>query len=182
MIRLLFRRGLGIGVLWLVATSPSRPARASVVRSIPKTVAPEVGERRSQVPSGRTDVSVCAYLAGVARGDLGPSFKYLGRDVATILAETFPVSFGLGAMALTVAVVLGLGLGVAAGHRPDGWIDRGAMVLATAGVALPNFVLGVALVLVVSHQLHWLPPALWEGPRSGAPAHLGSRPRRISRG
>jgi oligopeptide transport system permease protein len=32
-------------------------------------------------------------------------------------------------------------------------------------VALPNFVLGVVLVLVVSHQLHWLPPALWEGPR-----------------
>jgi ABC-type dipeptide/oligopeptide/nickel transport system permease component len=85
--------------------------------------------------------------------------------VTTILAETFPVSFGLGAMALTVAVALGLGFGVAAGHHPDGWIDRGAMVLATAGVALPNFVLGVVLVLVVSHQLHWLPPALWEGPR-----------------
>jgi ABC-type dipeptide/oligopeptide/nickel transport system permease component len=40
------------------------------------------------------------------------------------------------------------------------------MVLATAGVALPNFVLGVVLVLVLSHRLNWLPPALWEGPRS----------------
>jgi oligopeptide transport system permease protein len=170
MIRLLLRRAAwGIGVLWLVAT-----LTFALLRVLPggpfdseKQLPPEI--RANVEAKYHLDepmwLQYARYLAGVARGDLGPSFKYLGRDVATILAETFPVSFGLGAMALTVAVVLGLGLGVAAGHRPDGWIDRGAMVLATAGVALPNFVLGVALVLVVSHQLHWLPPALWEGPR-----------------
>jgi oligopeptide transport system permease protein len=170
MIQLVLRRmAWGIGVLWLVATFTF-----ALLRVVPggpfdseKQLPPEI--RANVEAKYHLDEPVwlqyARYLAGVARGDLGPSFKYLGRDVTTILAETFPVSFGLGAMALTVAVALGLGFGVAAGHHPDGWIDRGAMVLATAGVALPNFVLGVVLVLVVSHQLHWLPPALWEGPR-----------------
>jgi oligopeptide transport system permease protein len=170
MSRLVLRRAFwGIGVLWLVATFTF-----VLLRAVPggpfdseKQLPPEI--RANVEAKYHLDEPVwlqyARYLAGVARGDLGPSFKYLGRDVTTILAETFPVSFGLGAMALTVAVALGLGFGVAAGHHPDGWIDRGAMVLATAGVALPNFVLGVVLVLVVSHQLHWLPPALWEGPR-----------------
>ncbi len=170
MIRLVLRRGAwGIGVLWLVATFTF-----VLLRAVPggpfdaeKQLPPEI--RANVEAKYHLDEPVwrqyVRYIGGVARGDLGPSFKYLGRDVATILVETFPVSFGLGAMALAIAVVLGLGFGVAAGHRPDGWIDRGAMVLATAGVALPNFVLGVALVLIVSHQLHWLPPALWEGPR-----------------
>ena len=170
MIRLILRRAAwGIGVLWLVAT-----VTFALLRVVPggpfdseKQLPPEI--RANVEAKYHLDepmwLQYVRYVAGVARGDLGPSFKYLGRDVATILAETFPVSFGLGAMALAVAVFLGLGLGVAAGHRPDGWIDRSAMVLATAGVALPNFVLGVVLVLVLSHQLNWLPPALWEGPR-----------------
>ncbi len=170
MIRLVLRRAAwGIGVLWLVAT-----LTFALLRAVPggpfdseKQLPPEI--RANVEAKYHLDEPVwlqyVRYIGGVVRGDLGPSFKYLGRDVAAILVETFPVSVGLGAMALAIAVGLGLGLGVAAGHRPDGWIDRGAMVLATAGVALPNFVLGVALVLVVAHQLHWLPPALWEGPR-----------------
>jgi oligopeptide transport system permease protein len=85
--------------------------------------------------------------------------------VVDILAETFPVSLALGAVALLVAVVLGLTFGILAGERPGTWVDRGGMMLATAGVAVPNFVLGAVLVLVVSHRLHLLPPALWEGPR-----------------
>lgn len=170
MIRLVLRRAAwGIGVLWLVAT-----LTFALLRAVPggpfdseKQLPPEI--RANVEAKYHLDEPVwlqyVRYIGGVVRGDLGPSFKYLGRDVAAILVETCPVSVGLGAMALAIAVGLGLGLGVAAGHRPDGWIDRGAMVLATAGVALPNFVLGVALVLVVAHQLHWLPPALWEGPR-----------------
>jgi oligopeptide transport system permease protein len=171
MIRLVLRRAVwGIGVLWLVAT-----LTFVLLRAVPggpfdseKQLPPEI--RANVEAKYHLDEPVwlqyVRYIGGVVRGDLGPSFKYLGRDVATILVETFPVSVGLGAMALAIAVALGLGFGVAAGHRPGGWVDRGAMVLATAGVALPNFVLGVVLVLVLSHRLNWLPPALWEGPRS----------------
>ncbi len=170
MIRLILRRLVwGIGVLWLVATltfvllraAPGGPFDSE--RQLPPEIRANV-EAKYHLDDPLW-LQYVRYIGGVAHGDLGPSFKYLGRDVSTILVETFPVSFGLGMMALSVAVVLGLGFGIAAGHRPRGWIDHGAMVLATAGVALPNFVLGVALVLIVAHQWHWLPPALWEGPR-----------------
>lgn len=170
MIRVVVRRLFwGIGVLWLVATltfvllrsAPGGPFDAE--RPLPPEIRANVEAKyHLDDPVWR---QYLRYVGNVAQGDLGPSFKYLGRDVATILGETFPVSFGLGLMALSVAVVLGLGFGIAAGHHPHGWIDRGAMVLATAGVAVPNFVLGVVLVLIAAHQLHWLPPALWEGPR-----------------
>ncbi len=170
MIVLVLRRvAWGIGVLWVVAT-----LTFALLRVVPggpfdteKQLPPEIlanveAKYHLDEPLWR---QYARYLGGLVRGDLGPSFKYLGRDVATILAETFPVSCALGVVALGIAVFLGLAFGIAAGSRPDGWVDRGGMLLATAGVALPNFVLGVVLVLLVSHQLHWLPPALWEGPR-----------------
>lgn len=170
MIRLVLRRiAWGIGVLWLVAT-----VTFLLLRIVPggpfdseKQLPPEIlanVEAKYHLDDPLW-LQYARYLGGLARGDLGPSFKYLGRDVATIVAETFPVSFGLGVLALGVALTVGLGLGVAAGYRSEGWVDRAAMVLATAGVALPNFVLGVILVWILAHQLHWLPPALWEGPR-----------------
>jgi oligopeptide transport system permease protein len=170
MIELLIRRAVwGIGVLWLVAT-----VTFVLLRLVPggpfdeeKQLPPEIkanveAKYHLDEPLWR---QYTRYTGGLVIGDLGPSFKYVGRDVTTILAETFPVSAALGAAALAIALVVGLAFGVAAGSRADGWMDRGGMLLATAGVALPNFVLGVVLVLIVSHRLHWLPPALWEGPR-----------------
>jgi oligopeptide transport system permease protein len=166
---LLRRAAWGLGVLWLVAT-----LTFVLLRLVPGG---PFDEEKQLPPEIRANVEAkyhldeplwrqyARYLGGLVRGDLGPSFKYIGRDVATILAETFPVSCALGAVALGIAVLLGLAFGIAAGSRADGWVDRGGMLLATAGVALPNFVLGVVLVLIVSHRLHWLPPALWEGPR-----------------
>jgi len=170
MIALVLRRvAWGIGALWVVATitfvllrvAPGGPFDAE--KQLPPEIRANVEAKyHLDEPLWR---QYARYIGGLVRGDLGPSFKYLGRDVATILAETFPVSCALGVVALGIAVFLGLAFGIAAGSHPDGWVDRGGMLLATAGVALPNFVLGVVLVLVVSHQLHWLPPALWEGPR-----------------
>lgn len=170
MVALVLRRvAWGIGVLWVVATitfvllrvAPGGPFDSE--KQLPPEILANV-EAKYHLDEPLWQ-QYARYVGGLVRGDLGPSFKYLGRDVATILAETFPVSCALGVVALGIAVFLGLGFGIAAGSRPDGWVDRGGMLLATAGVALPNFVLGVLLVLIVSHQLHWLPPALWEGPR-----------------
>ncbi|MFZ5862230.1 MAG: ABC transporter permease [Nitrospirota bacterium] len=163
------RAAWGIGVLWLVATitfvllrvAPGGPFDSE--KQLPPEILANVEAKyHLDEPLWR---QYARYIGGLVRGDLGPSFKYLGRDVATILIETFPVSCALGVVALGIALLVGLAFGIAAGSRADGCVDRGGMLLATAGVALPNFVLGVALVLVVSHRLHWLPPALWEGPR-----------------
>jgi len=103
------------------------------------------------------------YLKALLRGDLGPSYKYLGRDVADIIRDTLPVSLQLGLLALLVAIASGLVLGILAVVRPYSWIDRIGMILATAGISIPNFVMGALLVLFLAHMYKFFPPALWEG-------------------
>src|SRR5262249_13850641 len=76
------------------------------------------------------------------------------------------VSAELGGWALLFAVMLGIPLGVVAAMKQNGAADVGAMSLALAGISIPNFVLGPALVLLFSLGLFLLPPALWHGPAS----------------
>ena len=104
------------------------------------------------------------YLAGILRGDLGPSFKYPGRDVADILADSLPVSLQLGAVALLLSLGLGIGAGLAAGVRGGSLLDRCVMGATLLGISLPSFVLGAALVLGVALGAGWPPAGLWEGP------------------
>ena len=105
------------------------------------------------------------YLKQVVQGDLGPSYKYIGRDVSDIIRDTFPVSLTLGLCAVLVTLGLGIPAGLLSAARQNSVWDRTCIFIATLGISLPSFVLGALLILVFSHQLHWLPPALWEGPR-----------------
>lgn len=106
------------------------------------------------------------YLKDLLQGDLGPSYKYVGRTVNDVIADTLPVSLQLGALALLIALVLGLLAGLAAGAFARSPWDRLSMFLATAGISIPNFVLGAFLILIFSHQFKLFPPALWEEARS----------------
>lgn len=102
------------------------------------------------------------YLKGLLQGDLGPSYKYLGRTVNDVIADALPVSIQLGALAFLLALILGLVAGLASGALAQTPWDKLSMFFATAGVSIPNFVLGAFLILVFSHQLKLFPPALWE--------------------
>lgn len=110
------------------------------------------------------------YLGQLVRGDLGESYKYIGRSVSRIIAETLPVSAQLGFYSMLLAFVVGIPLGVFAASRHNTVWDNGSMFLAISGVALPSFVVGPLLVMVFSfgvpfEALHGLlPPALWESP------------------
>lgn len=105
------------------------------------------------------------YLKQLAQGDMGPSYKYVGRDVADIISDTFPVSITLGLLAMLVVVGVGVPVGVWSAYRQNSIVDRISMFFATLGISVPSFVLGTVLVWLMSHKLHWFPPALWEGPR-----------------
>src|SRR5258708_27779500 len=105
------------------------------------------------------------FVGKAVRGDFGFSFVYKTRTVAEILRETFPVSLFLGSMALVLAVVGGLTLGVlAALHENGGW-DYVPVSLATVGVAVPNFVLAVFLIIIFSFLLPLFPTGGWDSPR-----------------
>ncbi|MBI4042655.1 MAG: ABC transporter permease [Deltaproteobacteria bacterium] len=106
-----------------------------------------------------------AYLGNLCEGDLGPSYKYLGRSVNDILADTFPVSLQLGLLSIALSFLIGIPLGMLAAYKQNTWVDTSAMFLAIAGVSLPSFLVGAILILIFAHALGWLPAALWEGPR-----------------
>lgn len=105
------------------------------------------------------------YLKQIAQGDLGPSYKYIGRDVSDILLESFPVSLTLGLCATFVVLGLGIPAGILSAYRQNSLVDRTCVFAATLGISVPNFVLGTVLIWGLSHKLQWLPPALWEGPK-----------------
>jgi ABC-type dipeptide/oligopeptide/nickel transport system permease component len=89
-------------------------------------------------------------------GDLGRSFRS-DRPVSEMLLEQFPHTIRLTAAALGIAILLGLTLGISAGLRPNTWIDNVSMLVATFGVAMPPFWLGLMLIYVVALRLHLLP-------------------------
>ncbi len=101
------------------------------------------------------------YLGDVARGDLGPSFRYPDRSVNELLRLGFPVSLALGLCALLIAVVLGGIAGILAGLRRNAFLDSLSMTCALGGISVPNFVLGPLLMLIFALRLPWLPVAGW---------------------
>lgn len=101
------------------------------------------------------------YLGQVARGNLGPSFKYTNRSVNEIIAQTFPVSLELGGWALLVAMVVGLPLGVLAAVRRNTWVDYLASSTGMLGICVPTFVLGPLLVLFFAIRLGWVNASGW---------------------
>jgi oligopeptide transport system permease protein len=103
------------------------------------------------------------YLAGVARGDLGPSLKYKDKSVLDILRENYLVSLKLGGAAILLATLVGVSLGVLAAMRQNRAADVGVTAVAILGVCIPAFVTAPLLVLVFASKLGWLPGAGWNG-------------------
>ena len=102
------------------------------------------------------------YVAALAHGDFGPSFKYKDFSVTELIAQGFPVTLELGSVSLLLALTLGVALGTAAALKRHSALDETAMLLAVIGVAVPSFVVLPFLGLVFGVHLHWLPVAGWE--------------------
>jgi oligopeptide transport system permease protein len=101
------------------------------------------------------------YLGGIARGDFGPSYKYLDRGVTDIIIDTLPTSVLLGGLALLFALFVSFPAGLLAAYYRDSVIDRVCMFVASLGISLPNFILGALLIWVVALQLGWLQAGRW---------------------
>ena len=106
------------------------------------------------------------YLAGLARGDLGQSFRFQ-RPVLGVVLERYPATLQLALATLGVSMAIGIPAGVWAAHRRGRSADRAIGFFTLLGLSLPNFALGPALILLFSVQLGWLPVSGREGP-----AHL----------
>jgi oligopeptide transport system permease protein len=109
------------------------------------------------------------YLARLAHGDFGPSFKFRDTRVAELIWQGLPVSLTLGLCAILLAILIGVPLGTLAALRRNTTVDHGVRAVAALGIALPSFVVGPVLALVFGLYLQWLPVAGWA---SGEPQYL----------
>ena len=102
------------------------------------------------------------YLAGLAHGDFGPSYKYLDRGVTEIIADTLPTSGLLGILAVLFTMVVSFPLGFFAAYYRESTIDRLCLFIGTLGISLPNFIPGALLIWAVALQLGWLQAGRWD--------------------
>lgn len=165
--RLLLKRCLhGLLVLWVVATltflllriAPGGPFD-SERKLPPEVIANLEAKYHLDEPVWQ---QYLRYLGGIARGDLGPSYKYLDRGVTDIIADTLPTSIVLGALAILFAMLVAFPAGLLAAYFRNSPIDRLCMSIAALGISLPNFVLGAVLIWAVALQLGWLQIGRWD--------------------
>jgi len=93
----------------------------------------------------------------VTKFDFGPSVKLRGRNVIDIIVDGMKVSAKLGLIAASVALVVGVVLGAVAALRRNKFIDKVIMVMTTAFISMPSFIMGTLLLLVFALELALFP-------------------------
>lgn len=109
-------------------------------------------------------IQFLTFVSNAVRFDFGFSYQYKSRTVAEIIGNTFPVSLQLGTLAFIFAVIFGILLGAVAAMNQNSWIDYLCVMIATLGVSLPNFVIGILFILFFCITLQWFPVVGWETP------------------
>jgi peptide/nickel transport system permease protein len=96
------------------------------------------------------------YYQGLLQGDFGKSLL-LGKGVLAATLERLPVTIGLSLYALVLTLLIGVTSGIIAALRQNTWIDQVAMMIAMLGISIPNFFLGLLMIIFFAVQLGWLP-------------------------
>ncbi len=101
------------------------------------------------------------WLGGVVTGDFGISLR-TNQPVLELIGQKLPVTIQLAVMAMFFAMIIGIPIGILAAVRKNTWIDYTANIVALSGLSIPNFWLGIMLILLVSVKLGWLPASGYE--------------------
>jgi ABC-type dipeptide/oligopeptide/nickel transport system permease component len=96
------------------------------------------------------------FLKSALTFDFGTSFRY-NEPVLDLVADRFPATLELAFVATFIAIAIGVPLGVWAGARPNSWVDNLGSLGGFFGISMPNFWLGIMLVLLVSGYFNLLP-------------------------
>ncbi|MBI5879368.1 MAG: ABC transporter permease [Chloroflexi bacterium] len=113
------------------------------------------------------DAQFTSFIVNLAQGKLGPSFRFRGRQVEDVLFDPLTdgappwqsrvgTTIALGMIALVFALVVGFPMGLIAALNQNTWIDNVSLFIVTVGVGIPNFVLGLLLILLFASTLGWL--------------------------
>lgn len=157
------RRAAGLIPVWLLVAvftflllhlAPGDPAALMLGPDAPQSA---VLELRGRLGLDRPLVEqFVRWLGQMVRGDLGRSI-FLAAPVSQLIQERLPVTASLALASLAVALGLGVPLGVWAALRPNSLRDLLVMLVSFAGISVPEFVLGLLLLIAFSVTLGWLP-------------------------
>src|ERR1700730_5712169 len=108
-------------------------------------------------------VRYALWIGGVVQGDLGESIR-IKRPVLDLICEKLPVTGELALLALVVALGIGVPAGIIAAVKHDTALDYGATMAALWGLSIPNFWLGILLILLFSVEWGVLPASGFVSP------------------
>jgi len=154
-----------LGVMFVVFVlghlAPGDPARIM----LGEAAQPEVIEQLRE-DMGLNDPFLIQYgrfIVSAATGDFGISYV-TRRPVATEVFARFPNTLQLAAMGIILAIIIGIPLGIVSAVRQYTAFDFGATFFGLLGVSIPNFWLGMMMIIFFSVTLRWLPPTGFQEP------------------
>ena len=106
-------------------------------------------------------VQYLAWLGAAVQGDLGISLR-TNQPVLHLIVQKLPATIQLAIMAIVIAFLIGVPMGILAATHKNTVLDYVANVIVLSGLSIPNFWLGIMLILLVSVQLKWLPASGYE--------------------
>lgn len=105
------------------------------------------------------------YMWHAVHGDFGIPFSSPTETVIHLIGRVWQPTLQLASVVILLSYSLGFLLGTVAAINQNSWIDQVVTAFATLGFAVPNFVVGVWLILIFSVTLHWLPTGGWGSPQ-----------------
>jgi peptide/nickel transport system permease protein len=101
-------------------------------------------------------IQYLVWVSGIVQGDLGISLK-TDQPVTRLIWQKLPITIELAILSMLVALLIGIPAGIIAAVRKGDALDFTANVVALSGISIPNFWLGVMLILLFAVELRWLP-------------------------
>jgi ABC-type dipeptide/oligopeptide/nickel transport system permease component len=112
------------------------------------------------------------FVAAAVTGDFGKSFRF-GEPVARLIADHLPATLELALVSTVFAVLIGVPFGIWAGARPNSWLDNAASLIGFFGISMPNFWMGIMLILIMAGYFNLLPTSGREAFGAGTPQITG---------
>lgn len=157
--------GVSIVVFSIIPLIPGSPARVRLgVQATPESIA----ALESQLGLDRPlPVQYLDWIGGIVlRGDFGQSL-ITDQNISAEVRRRVPATLALAGMALLLGLAIALPLGIVSAFKPGGKRDLAASVVSQVGVSVPDFWMGILLILLFAETLGWLPSSGYEPIRSG---------------
>lgn len=146
--------GVATLVFALLHLVPGDPAQVMLGEAAAQS---DVDELRTKLGLDRPFATqYLQFIAGVAQGDFGTSFRY-GTPVFSEIAQRLPNTLELALAAMSVAMLIAIPLGILGALYRGRAIDQAAMTVSLLGISMPNFWLGPLLAILFAVGLGWLP-------------------------